>query len=63
MTKQTFALRNFENAPKNKADNCTTDQKIVRLYGNLNLSRVHKRRMLGPVLMQLNLSEYILPTL
>ena len=29
MTKQTFAIRNFANAPKNEADKGTTEQKII----------------------------------
>jgi hypothetical protein len=58
MTKQSVAFRNFVYAPKNEADEWTTDQKIVRL----NSSRVHKRLTLDHVLMQLNLSEYLMPT-
>jgi hypothetical protein len=59
MTK-TVAIRNFANALKNKAHKGTRDQKIVRLYGTLNSSRVRKRLTLDPALMQLNLSEYLM---
>jgi hypothetical protein len=62
MTKQTVAFRNFANAPKNEADKGTTDQKIEHLYGILNSSRFHKRLIIDPVLMRLDLSEYLMPT-